>query len=841
MNKMINKNIYEGSNPVFESILKQSGLYEQEKKTLDPVLNIISALNTLFTMILDSKMENYKSPQEFESSLGNKIISANDLMSFKSAIMPVVKTLAVSDPENKQYAEQNVKFIEANLAPLDKALKSAEEFQNVKEKIKEVVDGFKVDLQNRANDLKKTKEIAVKESSITEQQGKTGDETNVQYGQFEGPAFDRSKEAIDAALAFTGEVTRDKYNKSIASDTQIQKFEGIANDLLKQARDIQLVDRKGLKIITAEGTTHKKRDYKLKVDSLINEIIRQKKEYRRVRDLVLSNAQTSYVPAPVPVVVKPTVEPVKDETQPKKEDSKASCTFPVKIGSAKCDEIVKLQTKIMDLFPAIAKFLESRGKADGRYGKGTSKCVNIILGYLNRTKEISLVGDLTKDGYDSIMALEEKDILRKGGAVVKESINLEEYYKNRIFEAEYNEGVPVLRFESFAKTVTSNYPPVNEDDDKNLGFKIPEECLNKSIDSGEIDLDCIKGGKKDEVEEGEKIITREEWKGLKYVNTHSYPISFDESLLSAWGKEAVITAISFAIPGTGYIAKAGSISLKGLAIRNASSKGAEKLAQRLAVTAAEGTLSGTKQALLSKGGKELAGTALKTAAKFNPGKVANALSKLSGEVFAEYGKVLIPKRTAAGLIGGAIGGSVVDFLSGRNSYLITVTEGYIDKNNLLGVVTGLIDTIDGYVSDEDWATIASVISVIKGSFTIDEGKAISSWEFIKNKYQSAEGESIIDDINSVKPKMGDVEGFPKLKSASPLSSLSVMAWGFAKDEVTAFVSKLESNEAKLKENISKLPKNYLEALEEGNFVEYDEEGNLLGIDIESEESDSEEE
>ena len=138
MNKMINKNIYEGSNPVFESILKQSGLYEQEKKTLDPVLNIISALNTLFTMILDSKMENYKSPQEFESSLGNKIISAKDLMSFKSAIMPVVKTLAVSDPENKQYAEQNVKFIEANLSPLDKALKSAEEFQKVKEKIKEV-------------------------------------------------------------------------------------------------------------------------------------------------------------------------------------------------------------------------------------------------------------------------------------------------------------------------------------------------------------------------------------------------------------------------------------------------------------------------------------------------------------------------------------------------------------------------------------------------------------------------------------------------------------------------------------------------------------------------------
>jgi len=783
MNKMINKNIYEGSNPVFESILKQSGLYEQEKKTLDPVLNIISALNTLFTMILDSKMENYKSPQEFESSLGNKIISANDLMSFKSAIMPVVKTLAVSDPENKQYAEQNVKFIEANLSPLDKILKSAEEFQEVKEKIKEVVDGFKVDLQNRANDLKKTKETAVKESSITEQQGKTGDETNVQYGQFEGPAFDRSKEAIDAALAFTGEVTRDKYNKAIASDAQIQKFEGIANDLLKQARDLQLVDRKGLKIVTAEGTTHKRKDYKLKIDSLINEIIRQKKEYRRVRDLVLSNAETSYVPAPVPVVVKPTVEPVKDETQPKKEDSKTSCTFPVKIGSAKCDEVVKLQTKIMDLFPDIAKFLESRGKADGRYGKGTSKCVNIILGYLNRTKEISLVGDLTKDGYDSIMALEEKDILRKGGAGVKESINLEEYFKNRIFEAEYNEGVPVLRFESFAKTITSDSPAVNEDDDKNLGFKIPEECLNKSIDSGEIDLDCLKGkGGEEDKKEEEKIPSREEWKGLKYVETGTYPVSFDESLLSAWSKEVALTAVSFAIPGSGYLAKAGSSGLKALGAR--------------------GTAIVAKEA------------AKKAAAK----TVASWQSRRALVWFSKYKSIPIINRTAAGLIGGTLGASALDFISGRDSFIITVVEGYIERNNILAMVGGLVNTIDGYVSDDDIACIASVLAVVKGAWTIsNDGQAVSAWGEIKKLYMQSEGEDLTSDINSISTKLGDVEGFPSLKANNPLVKITDIPWGSALAEVKDFATKLDANESALKDVLAKLPKSYIEAHEEGRY------------------------
>ncbi len=764
MNKMINKNIYEGSNPVFESILKQSGLYEQEKKTLDPVLNIISALNTLFTMILDSKMENYKSPQEFESSLGNKIISANDLMSFKSAIMPVVKTLAVSDPENKQYAEQNVKFIEANLAPLDKVLKSAEEFQGVKKKIKEVVDGFKVDLQNRANDLKKTKETAVKESSITEQQGKTGDETNVQYGQFEGPAFDRSKEAIDAALAFTGEVTRDKYNKSIASDTQIQKFEGIANDLLKQARDLQLVDRKGLKIVTAEGTTHKKKDYKLKVDSLINEIIRQKKEYRRVRDLVLSNAQTSYVPAPVPVVVKPTVEPVKDETQPKKEDSKTSCTFPVKIGSAKCNEVVKLQTKIMDLFPAIAKFLESRGKADGRYGKGTSKCVNIILGYLNRTKEISLVGDLTKDGYDSIMALEEKDILRKGGAGVKESINLEEYFKNRIFEAEYNEGVPVLRFESFAKTITSDSPAVNEDDDKNLGFKIPEECLNKSIDSGEIDLDCLSKSPKEEDKKKEE--EKKKWVGLKPVKDNIYVISYDESALSAIGKSAIGAAVGVAVVATGGAALAA-----------------------------------------------FAPAALGSTAVFASAFAGTSLMALYGAGLA----LTTPVVVGAGAI---VGAAALEAMSGRTNVAITVANGFISRSAIIRMVRGLINTLDGRVSDDDIQAIMSTLAVLKGAWTcnVEETQAISAWSEVKRLYTKKEKEDLISEIKSIGTlTVSDVENFPEFNSKTLAEGDDADAED-AMDQIKEAIDKLNANETALSKNLSGITQEMIEASIEGSAM-----------------------
>src|SRR5690606_30080256 len=143
------------------------------------------------------------------------------------------------------------------------------------------------------------------------------------------------------------------------------------------------------------------------------------------------------------------------------------------------------------------------------------------------------------------------------------------------------------------------------------------------------------------------------------------------------------------------------------------------------------------------------------------------------------------------LIGGTVGAAALDFISGRNSYVITVTEGYIERGNLLGVVKGLIDTIDGYVSDDDFAAISTVLSIIKGAYTIDEdGKAVSAWGFIKDKYQAEEGESLVSDIQSIKPKAGDVEGFPRLKSSDPLSSLSDVAWGFAKEEVVTFLKTL---------------------------------------------------
>jgi hypothetical protein len=76
--------------------------------------------------------------------------------------------------------------------------------------------------------------------------------------------------------------------------------------------------------------------------------------------------------------------------------------------------------------------------------------------------------------------------------------------------------------------------------------------------------------------------------------------------------------------------------------------------------------------------------------------------------------------------------------------------------------------------------------------------------------------------------MGDVEGFPNMKSVSPLSSLNDVDWDLAKAETLRFVDVLERNESTLSQNLDKLPGSYVTAHVEGNYQEIDENGEEVG-------------
>jgi len=864
------KDIYKGLNPIYESLMseeKESPKGDKSKQANDAVSTVSTILNTMFSILLSSKMENSKTSRGFQE-IKNKILGTNNFGSFRQYILSLVDSLGAMDLAQKDAYRNNTQFLTTLFSNIEPLMSDEKLFKSAKNDIiAKLLNNFEEDLKQREAQIRKTNpdllSQVVKSGLVVKEAKKTGDETSAEDEASRGTAFNKSRNSLDAALAFVGDVDRDKYTPSLKDNEDIKRYKDIADGLYKKAQDLQMLDRKGLNKIDTPSGEIKRGDYVKQQDSLLNEIIRQKREYNRIKDAALK--QSGLTPPPVVDPVCPpgkkydaskgicvdaatggTPAPTPTPT-PSKE-----CTFPVKL-KTKCNEVGILQGKLMELIPSVKTYLSGKGKADKIYGKGTAAVSNIVWGYLSNNYGQALTSDLTKEMYDAIMALKPEDIdLDVPASAIRDSKRWEMSVSQKIEEREQIKRSKVLSFSDFFDVIEESYAFARMDEEDKVEAaaavkKLKDSCIKDSLAQGKV-VDCSGitgatgggGGATGGEETGETgPPTREEWGGLKYVQTGSYPVSFDESLLSAWSKEIAITALSFAIPGSGYFLKAGSTGLRGLSIKGASKIGAEKLAKRLAGEAAAKSI-GQRVATSAP---VMRSVAARLATTKTPSGVANQLSTISSGFFRKYGKVLIPKRLASGLIGGTLGAATLDFISGRNSYVITVTEGYIERSNLLGVVNGLIDTIDGYVSDDDWATIATVAAVIKGSYTIDEdGNAISSWAFIRERYQAKEGESLVGDIDSVTPKTGDVEGFPRLKSSSPLSSLSDIAWDFAKDELSSFIRKLDSNESKLAENLKKLPKDYLEALEEGNFAEYDEEGNVEGIEeLEGDTEGSEEE
>jgi hypothetical protein len=417
---------------------------------------------------------------------------------------------------------------------------------------------------------------------------------------------------------------------------------------------------------------------------------------------------------------------------------------------------------------------------------------------------------LTEPMFQTIMAWPGQQLtFQQVPNAVKDSLDVSKVLESKMFEREHKAGTPVLSFGDFSKVLTEA-AYLTEDAGPNTSGSLAA-CICSTYQSGNIDTNCFSivpvpnptGGTGATGGTGSEppVPTRDDWGGLKYVNTGSYPISFDESLLSFWTKEIIITALTWWAPGGKYVVKAGSTQIKSLGIKTASRIGLTKLATKIATTAS------TKVATI---GAE---------------KVATKLANVSAGYFAKYGAIPIAKRAAGGLIGGTLGASALEFLSGRDTFVVTTIEGFIERNMIMGISKGLVNTIDGYVSDDDWASITQILAIIKGGWTVNEDdKAVSAWSELKRFYIESEGEDLVEDIKSVRAKMGDVEGYPNVKSLSPLSSLSDLDWDLAKAETERFVDALERNEGKLAENLAKLPQKYVQAHVEGNYVEIDEEG-----------------
>lgn len=846
------KNIYGGFNPIFESMsnsLKEDkGASKGAVKGMDVVSAVSTALNTVFSILLNSKNESAKTPRGFEE-IKNKILGATNFGSFRQYLVSLVQSFGALDNAQRDAYDKNVKFIIDLLSGDTESILSDPKIYDSlrKDIINKLLVNFSNDLKERETQFRKTNPklfgevvkqgLVVKENADLDEKKKSGEETDVEDAEFRGIAFNKSKESLDAASGFVGMIDRDKYVPVLKDNEDVKRYKEIADGLYKKAQDMQMIDRKGVlggKIVTASGE-YKAKDYRRSQDDLLNEIIRQKKEYNRVKDGILKSNNVK--PAPVVTPVCPPgkkydeakgicvdVTPIKDNGKKKitpvpTPTPGKECTFPVQIGN-RCKEVGTIQSKLMEILPSVAKYLPKYGGADNKYGSATAKCVNVVWSYVSKNP-LKIDGELTKDMYDTILALTGDDVDKNcykplevyGATGAKESLFWEMSIKDKIEEREEIKGSPILSFEDFYSVIEESYKFKKLDEDilgtiKNLtsgttpvaatgptgstvtNKKLVDCCVEDSI-RGNTLVNCIgatgatggTGGTGDLGPTGDL-----EWKGLKPIQDGAYTVFYDESWSDWWGDIAVGAVVSGLIIGATVITlgAAGIAVPVGGTLLGASSLGASSVAGAIGAAGSLGTAAG-----------------------------------------------------ATVLAVGAIGGTSVAKWAGNDRKPVTVLvyNGYLEPVAVKGMARGLFNSMGGTISSQDMLAIYSTLILCRGTFTDDgDGKAVSVWEKIKKEYSSFDGDNLVADINAITTTQG-VAGFikdlgtdmddlpsfpPNFKTKDPNRDGGSVTFEGAKDACVDAVQKLDKNSTKLRENLKNITENDLELLSE-NMGEITEE------------------
>jgi hypothetical protein len=827
------KDLYKGINPIYESMMasvkedKEKGTDKKGVST-DAVSLLSLAINTFFEILLNSKMENAKTVRGFQE-IKNKILGINNFGAFRQYLISMVESLSKLDLSQKEAYSENIKYITDLLAKAEPSLSDPKIFDALKkDKISKILSNFESDLKVRQDQMQKTNPKlfgeVVKQGLVVKEAKKTGEESKSEEGEYRSRAFNKSKETLDSALSFAGMIRNDKLIAVLKNNEEVKKYETKAEELLKQAEDLHITGRGGVfggKVETPSGS-YKSGEYKRKQDDLINEIIRYKEEYVKLKQALLKQGGLNLPPAPVIPVMPPVYnQEEKDKTsggggtqggepEPKPKKETKVCEFPVQLNT-KCYEVGKIQKKLMEIIPAINDYLSTKGKADKIYGKATAAVCNIVWGYLSGNIGQELTSPLTEDMYNQIMGLTANDIDTTTtaivGAAIKDNKNWEMSISQKIQEREEIKGAPILSFEDFYSVIEESYSFQKMDEDgepKSIGDagpwqpgsakKLKDSCIKDSIAQGKV-LPCVASGgggtDTDKKKEDEKKKEAPKWKGLKPVKDNIYTISYDESALSAIGKSAIGAAVGVAVIASGG-----------------------------AALAAYGPVG-----LVSAAGLETAAGAGVSAAYAGASANAAMLASLS----AGAGSALSsPVAVGAGVIGGA---GAAEAMSGRTNVAVTVVNGFITRGSIIRIVRGLINTLDGRVSDDDLQAIMSSLAVLKGAWTCnsEETKAISAWAEVKRLYNKKENEVLKNVIlgGGEESRIGTftvstVENFPEFSSRT-LSEGDDTDAEDAMDQIEEAINRLDNNEDTLAKNLESITPEIIEALIDGSvMVEKDE-------------------
>jgi len=255
MNNNMKKDIYGGFNPIFENL--KNSLNEEERQTkkekaVDVMTSVVTSLNTMFSLLLSSKMEDAKTVRGFDG-IKTKILGTENFGSFRQYILSFLESLSVLDPAQKISYESNIRMINSLLSgQVEAVLGDPKLFKSIKnDTIAKVLNNFTNSIQDRENQMRKTNPKlfgeVVKKGLIVKEGRKTGEEADVTDAEFRGQAFNKSKESLDAATSFVGMIDADKYVPTLKDNADVKRYKEIADGLLKKPQDLQMIDRGDIK------------------------------------------------------------------------------------------------------------------------------------------------------------------------------------------------------------------------------------------------------------------------------------------------------------------------------------------------------------------------------------------------------------------------------------------------------------------------------------------------------------------------------------------------------------------------------------------------------------------
>ena len=159
---------------------------------------------------------------------------------------------------------------------------------------------------------------------------------------------------------------------------------------------------------------------------------------------------------------------------------------------------------------------------------------------------------------------------------------------------------------------------------------------------------------------------------------------------------------------------------------------------------------------------------------------------------------------------GAVG--VNSLWGGRKLTSISIKDGFLDKRFCDLIVLGLIHTLDGFVSKEDILAIMQSLCYIKGAWTINDGKAVSAWAYIKNKYNADEKEDLGSSASDWGTHMvNDIKGFPNFKQRK--EAVITISPEEAKPMIADAVRLLDGNESNFTKYLAKIDPKKIQEIE----------------------------